>query len=221
MRDPKLNLCALIQCRRIYLNPSLQPLTAKFSPGPGSGRGTLKKRSEKMIRVFLSAPSSRNGTRSFLPKRWAPLRPGLGRGGAAAVEGRSLQRCASLRRRMFPPFKVRVSGLDKKAKYILLMDIVAADDCRYKFHNSRWMVAGKADPEMPKRMYIHPDSPATGEQWMAKPVAFHKLKLTNNISDKHGFVSVTARQDGPGPPGGSGRDLAAPSRAPSPLLSGG
>lgn len=95
---------------------------------------------------------------------------------------------------MFPPFKVRVSGLDKKAKYILLMDIVAADDCRYKFHNSRWMVAGKADPEMPKRMYIHPDSPATGEQWMAKPVAFHKLKLTNNISDKHGFVSAAAGQ---------------------------
>uniref|UniRef100_A0A673J1F1 T-box transcription factor TBX2b-like n=1 Tax=Sinocyclocheilus rhinocerous TaxID=307959 RepID=A0A673J1F1_9TELE len=92
-------------------------------------------------------------------------------------------------RRMFPPFKVRINGLDKKAKYILLMDIVAADDCRYKFHNSRWMVAGKADPEMPKRMYIHPDSPATGEQWMAKPVAFHKLKLTNNISDKHGFIT--------------------------------
>ena len=92
---------------------------------------------------------------------------------------------------MFPPFKVRCSGLDKKAKYILLMDIVAADDCRYKFHNSRWMVAGKADPEMPKRMYIHPDSPATGEQWMSKVVNFHKLKLTNNISDKHGFVSST------------------------------
>uniref|UniRef100_A0A673JUL8 T-box transcription factor TBX2b n=1 Tax=Sinocyclocheilus rhinocerous TaxID=307959 RepID=A0A673JUL8_9TELE len=92
-------------------------------------------------------------------------------------------------RRMFPPFKARINGLDKKAKYILLMDIVAADDCRYKFHNSRWMVAGKADPEMPKRMYIHPDSPATGEQWMAKPVAFHKLKLTNNISDKHGFIT--------------------------------
>ncbi|NXL61258.1 TBX3 factor, partial [Chordeiles acutipennis] len=93
-------------------------------------------------------------------------------------------------RRMFPPFKVRCTGLDKKAKYILLMDIVAADDCRYKFHNSRWMVAGKADPEMPKRMYIHPDSPATGEQWMSKVVTFHKLKLTNNISDKHGFVSA-------------------------------
>ncbi|XP_037535903.1 T-box transcription factor T-like [Nematolebias whitei] len=101
---------------------------------------------------------------------------------------------------MFPPFKVRISGLDKKAKYILLMDIVAADDCRYKFHNSRWMVAGKADPEMPKRMYIHPDSPATGEQWMAKPVAFHKLKLTNNISDKHGFVGEGAVDQAAGSP---------------------
>ncbi|UYV79722.1 bi [Cordylochernes scorpioides] len=90
-------------------------------------------------------------------------------------------------RRMFPAYKVRVSGLDKKSKYILLMDIVAADDCRYKFHNSRWVVAGKADPEMPKRMYIHPDSPSTGEQWMQKVVSFHKLKITNNISDKHGF----------------------------------
>jgi hypothetical protein len=56
------------------------------------------------------------------------------------------------------------------------------------FH-SRWIVAGKADPEMPKRMYIHPDSPATGEAWMQKVVSFHKLKLTNNISDKQGLVS--------------------------------
>ncbi|CAF4348795.1 unnamed protein product, partial [Adineta steineri] len=94
--------------------------------------------------------------------------------------------------RMFPPYKVKTSGLDKRAKYILLMDIVAADDCRYKFHNSRWMIAGKADPEMPKRMYIHPDSPATGEQWMSKIVSFHKLKLTNNISDKHGFTILNS-----------------------------
>uniref|UniRef100_A0A672YYV5 T-box transcription factor 3b n=1 Tax=Sphaeramia orbicularis TaxID=375764 RepID=A0A672YYV5_9TELE len=95
-------------------------------------------------------------------------------------------------RRMFPPLKARCTGMDAKAKYILLMDIVAADDCRYKFHNSRWMVAGKADPEMPKRMYIHPDSPATGEQWMSKVVNFHKLKLTNNISDKHGYTILNS-----------------------------
>uniref|UniRef100_A0A914W2T2 T-box domain-containing protein n=1 Tax=Plectus sambesii TaxID=2011161 RepID=A0A914W2T2_9BILA len=95
-------------------------------------------------------------------------------------------------RRIFPAFKVKVSGLDKRAKYILLMDIVPADECRYKFHNSRWMVAGKADPEMPKRMYIHPDSPATGDHWTQKGANFHKLKLTNNISDKHGFTILNS-----------------------------
>uniref|UniRef100_A0A0N5CGR6 T-box domain-containing protein n=1 Tax=Strongyloides papillosus TaxID=174720 RepID=A0A0N5CGR6_STREA len=95
-------------------------------------------------------------------------------------------------RRIFPAFKVNISGLDKNAKYFLLMDIVPADECRYKFHTSRWMVAGKADPEMPKRMYIHPDSPATGEHWMSKGANFHKLKLTNNISDKHGYTILNS-----------------------------
>lgn len=76
------------------------------------------------------------------------------------------------------------------------MLILTSDYLIYEWSNvvlfsvlSRWMVAGKADPEMPKRMYIHPDSPSTGEQWMQKVVSFHKLKLTNNISDKHGYVS--------------------------------
>jgi hypothetical protein len=38
-------------------------------------------------------------------------------------------------RQMFPQMKFKMSGLDPKAKYILLLDIVAADDFRYKFHN--------------------------------------------------------------------------------------
>ena len=69
--------------------------------------------------------------------------------------------------------------------------------CIYSFFLpfSRWIVAGKADPEMPKRMYIHPDSPATGEAWMQKVVSFHKLKLTNNISDKQGLVSYYFHSD--------------------------
>ncbi|KAL7062215.1 hypothetical protein AAHC03_01708 [Spirometra sp. Aus1] len=93
---------------------------------------------------------------------------------------------------MFPPFKVKVSGLEKHTRYIMLLDVVSSDDCRYKFHNNQWLVAGKADPEMPKRMYIHPDSPATGEQWSQKIISFHKLKLTNNISDKHGFTILNS-----------------------------
>ncbi|KAF4074631.1 hypothetical protein AMELA_G00241580 [Ameiurus melas] len=95
-------------------------------------------------------------------------------------------------RRMFPPLRVRCSGLDRRASYVLLMDIVSSDGCRYKFHHSRWTVAGKADPELPKRMYVHPESPASGEHWMSRVVTFHKLKLTNNISDKHGFTILNS-----------------------------
>ena len=36
---------------------------------------------------------------------------------------------------MFPQLKFRVSGLDRSSKYIALLDIVSADDARYKFHN--------------------------------------------------------------------------------------
>ncbi|XP_068616847.1 T-box transcription factor TBX3-like [Brachionichthys hirsutus] len=95
-------------------------------------------------------------------------------------------------RRMSPPLKARCAGMDRQAKYILLMDIVRADECRYKFQNSRWLVAGTADPEVPKRMYLHPDSPATGAQWMSKGVNFHKLKLTNDAAEKHGSTVLSS-----------------------------
>ncbi|PSN37495.1 hypothetical protein C0J52_23516 [Blattella germanica] len=43
------------------------------------------------------------------------------------------------------------------------------------------MVAGSGDPPLPHNLYVHPDSPATGQLWMAQGVvAFDKLKLTNN-----------------------------------------
>lgn len=92
-------------------------------------------------------------------------------------------------RRMFPTIKVSLNGLDPHAKYILLVDIVPVDDCRYKYHNSDWVVTGKAEPHMPGRLYIHPDSPASGSHWMKQPVPFHKLKLTNNNLDQNGHVS--------------------------------
>ena len=51
------------------------------------------------------------------------------------------------------------------------------------------MVAGKAEPAMPGRLYVHPDSPATGSHWMRQLVSFQKLKLTNNHLDPFGHVS--------------------------------
>ncbi|XP_025789413.1 T-box transcription factor TBX5 [Puma concolor] len=90
------------------------------------------------------------------------------------------------RRRMFPSYKVKVTGLNPKTKYILLMDIVPADDHRYKFADNKWSVTGKAEPAMPGRLYVHPDSPATGAHWMRQLVSFQKLKLTNNHLDPFG-----------------------------------
>uniref|UniRef100_A0A672RI25 T-box transcription factor 5a n=1 Tax=Sinocyclocheilus grahami TaxID=75366 RepID=A0A672RI25_SINGR len=93
-------------------------------------------------------------------------------------------------RRMFPSFKVKVTVLNPKTKYILLMDVVPADDHRYKFADNKWSVTGKAEPAMPGRLYVHPDSPATGAHWMRQLVSFQKLKLTNNHLDPFGHVRV-------------------------------
>ncbi|KAG9354457.1 hypothetical protein JZ751_001167 [Albula glossodonta] len=49
-------------------------------------------------------------------------------------------------------------------------------------------VTGKAEPAMPGRLYVHPDSPATGAHWMRQLVSFQKLKLTNNHLDPFGHL---------------------------------
>ena len=92
-------------------------------------------------------------------------------------------------RRMFPVIKISVSGLEPNAKYIIVMDIVPVGDNRYKFHDSEWVVTGKAEPALPGRLYIHPDSPANGSVWEKQLVSFQKLKITNNHLDQLGYVS--------------------------------
>ncbi|KAJ8346889.1 hypothetical protein SKAU_G00282900 [Synaphobranchus kaupii] len=95
-------------------------------------------------------------------------------------------------RRMFPSYKVKVTGLNPKTKYILLMDVVPADDHRYKFADNKWSVSGKAEPAMPGRLYVHQDSPATGAHWMRQLVSFQKLKLTNNHLDPFGHIILNS-----------------------------
>lgn len=89
---------------------------------------------------------------------------------------------------MFPQLKVSVTGLDAEAKYLLLVDVVPVGGSRYKWHGKRWEASGKAELPPPDRVYIHPDSPASGAHWMRQPVSFHRLKLTNNTLDPHGHV---------------------------------
>ncbi|XP_041092461.1 T-box transcription factor TBX4 isoform X2 [Polyodon spathula] len=100
-------------------------------------------------------------------------------------------------RRMFPSYRIKVTGMNPKTKYILLIDIVPADDHRYKFCDNKWMVAGKAEPAMPGRLYVHPDSPATGAHWMRQLVSFQKLKLTNNHLDPFGHITQLKIENNP------------------------
>ncbi|KAG2457072.1 TBX15 factor, partial [Polypterus senegalus] len=94
-------------------------------------------------------------------------------------------------RRMFPAMRVKIMGLDPHQQYYIAMDIVPVDNKRYRYvyHSSKWMVAGNADSPVPPRVYIHPDSLASGDTWMRQVVSFDKLKLTNNELDDQGHIT--------------------------------
>ena len=83
-------------------------------------------------------------------------------------------------RRMFPGFSVAISSLKPKAKYSMKLEVVLADNHRFKFLNSRWLAVGSAEPQPLSESYLHPDSPNSGAFWMRHGVSFRKLKITNN-----------------------------------------
>ncbi|XP_078515776.1 MAX gene-associated protein [Lissotriton helveticus] len=91
-------------------------------------------------------------------------------------------------RRMFPYCRYWITGLDPNLKYILVMDIAPVDNQRYKWNGRWWEPSGKAEPHVLGRVFIHPESPSTGQYWMHQPVSFYKLKLTNNYLDQEGHI---------------------------------
>lgn len=93
---------------------------------------------------------------------------------------------------MFPTVRVSFAGCRAEARYAVLLDVVPVDGKRYRYayHRSSWLVAGKADPPAPARLYPHPDSPFSGDQLRKQVVSFEKVKLTNNEMDKNGQVST-------------------------------
>lgn len=91
---------------------------------------------------------------------------------------------------MFPPLRVSFGGAKLTQKYIIAMDIVPTDSKRYRYayHRSSWLVAGKADPPVQSRLFVHPDGPFSGDALFKQIVSFEKVKLTNNEMDKCGHV---------------------------------
>ncbi|EDV96915.1 T-box transcription factor TBX6 [Drosophila grimshawi] len=95
-------------------------------------------------------------------------------------------------RRMFPSMRVSFTGLEEEANYCVLLEMVPIGDCRYKFSGSQWVPAGGAEPQSPQRMYLHPDSPATGKHWQSQALLFSKVKLTNNTMDNNGHIVLAS-----------------------------
>ncbi|KPI98682.1 T-box transcription factor TBX20 [Papilio xuthus] len=97
-------------------------------------------------------------------------------------------------RRMFPTVRVSFAGCRAEARYAVLLDVVPVDGKRYRYayHRSSWLVAGKADPPAPARLYPHPDSPFAGDQLRKQVVSFEKVKLTNNEMDKNGQLVLNS-----------------------------
>ncbi|XP_023171372.2 T-box transcription factor TBX6 [Drosophila hydei] len=95
-------------------------------------------------------------------------------------------------RRMFPSMRVSLSGLEEDTSYCVLLEMVPIGDCRYKFSGSQWVPAGGAEPQSPQRMYLHPDSPATGAHWQSQALLFNKVKLTNNTLDSNGHIVLAS-----------------------------
>lgn len=96
---------------------------------------------------------------------------------------------------MFPTVRVSFSGPLRQTqpadRYAVLLDIISVDCRRYRYayHRSSWLVAGKADPPPPPRLYAHPDCPISCDALRKQVVSFEKVKLTNNENDRNNQVS--------------------------------
>jgi len=49
--------------------------------------------------------------------------------------------CVTWYRRLFPTVRVRVGGLMTSRNYVLLVDVVPVDECRYRYEYSTWFVS--------------------------------------------------------------------------------
>ncbi|WAR21404.1 TBX5A-like protein [Mya arenaria] len=121
-------------------------------------------------------------------------------------------------RRMFPHIVLSMFGLNPEVMYSVILEIVPADERRYKFINNQWVAMGMADPGPDVQPVLHTDSPNMGDYWMRNRTSFskilllsmHKYKVVIRIRpevtshsepervfvfDESAFIAVTAYQN--------------------------
>uniref|UniRef100_A0A0N4ZNB5 T-box domain-containing protein n=1 Tax=Parastrongyloides trichosuri TaxID=131310 RepID=A0A0N4ZNB5_PARTI len=99
-------------------------------------------------------------------------------------------------RRMFPVLQIRIKGLEIKKKYSLSLKffLMSTKKYRYSFHQSKWVTSGSGEENVGSKIFLHPDSPSSGNYWMKHVISFEKLKLTNNVFDRNGHIVVNSMQ---------------------------
>ena len=95
-------------------------------------------------------------------------------------------------RRLFPALLVGLRGLDLKTDYSISLRISSADPYRYKFLNMQWVGVGESEvmQNEERQIYLHPNSPKSGQFWMKKPISFKQVKITHNSASKGNSVRV-------------------------------
>lgn len=87
-----------------------------------------------------------------------------------------------INRAMFPVITLHVNGLEKCLKYSMTIDMLPADQHRYRYNQGLWEIRrGELSNEKFETSYTHPNSPWTGSKWMERAIAFQELKLSNHL----------------------------------------
>ncbi|TNN40164.1 MAX gene-associated protein [Liparis tanakae] len=93
-------------------------------------------------------------------------------------------------RRMFPYCRYRLSGLEPRREYSLVLSVVPSDLYKYRWSSTKWELTAAAEHQGQGliRAYSHHYSPGFGSDWMSEMVSFSRLKLTNHPRDVDGLV---------------------------------
>ncbi|KAF5273995.1 hypothetical protein FQA39_LY01110 [Lamprigera yunnana] len=96
-------------------------------------------------------------------------------------------------RRMFPFLRVKLSGLDPTAYYFILLDFSRVTNNRFRYYtNVGWTPAGCEGSQRNQKVYVHPESPASGEHWMSQPVTFGRVKLSNSVEPASDLILLSS-----------------------------
>ncbi|KAF8937830.1 hypothetical protein BGZ47_008840 [Haplosporangium gracile] len=119
---------------------------------------------------------------------------------------------------LFPCLRFKILGLDPDSYYSMRIDFEMLTPNRYRFYNGGWkpveplrqiddcFSSGSHDSYDPahhsttttsdhlRESYTHPDRFQLGSHWMANPISFTKVKLTNKVESSFSVAKRTSKQ---------------------------